>query len=493
MVRSTLIRNIASILWSAWRRRYLIAIPILLMPFVGLGVGVLAPKTYETYTTILFQEASTHNPFLEDLSVATNLKARMEALNALLHSRHILAGVAWQMKLLDVEMDDKEKAAVIADLSQSLNARLVGDDLIKITFRSPVSENMAETLKLVSMRFVERVLAPQRSSIQQSETFLARELDLRRQDLEVAEGKLAEYQSQFASELPELHSGNVSRLSTLQALIAQRRIELEGARGARLSLASRLSQTNPVVGKIEEAIVGVMADLTELRGRYTDQHSRVQSVLAKLRALEHERKRLLSHAQHIDPNNLNREVLERLWAIATNTSQDTNGNNFQPLLVSQLERLQKADDKVHGLQEEIASLEKEIELLAKRVNGFGQHKRRLNELTRDIQVRQKIYQDLADRHELARVTGSLGKEEESERVKLIDPPFDPVAPVNLPLLIFVIAGGFAGVALGIGLAIVAELLDTTIRRKEIVTRILEVPVLTRIPPFEKSQQSGGER
>lgn len=483
MIRSALVKNIASLLWAGWRRRYLIMVPVLLMPFVGLSVGFLSAKKYETSTTILFQEASEHNPFLEDLAIATNLRSRMEALNALLHSRHILASVAWQRELLNKEMDEQEKARVIAELSKALKAKLVGDNLIKISYQAEEKTHMKETLSMVSMRFVERVLAPQRSSIIQSESFLAEELEGRRADLQTAEKALAVYRNEFASELPTLHSANVARLSELKGFQAERRIELEGAKAAQASLAMRLSQTNPVVGKIEEAIINVMAELTQLRARYTDEHSKVQNVLAQLQSLERERNRILASMNAINNGDLNKVKLERLWAIATTTQENESGTRNHPLLISQLERLQQADDHIQRLDKEVSSLNSEITRLQKKVSGYGQHERRLNELQRDIQVRQKIFEDLSERHEMARVTRSLGKNEESERVKLIDPPFEPLAPINLSIVIFVAAGLVAGVGLGLGLAVIAELLDTSIRRKDTLVEMLNVPVLARVPPF----------
>ena len=345
---------------------------------------------------------------------------------------------------------------------------------------------MVEMLSLVSMRFVERVLAPQRSSIIQSESFLANELEQRRKNLEKAETALAEYKNKFASELPTLHSANVARLSQLKTYAATRRIELQGSKAAQKSLAIRLSQTNPVIGKIEESIVNILAELSQLRARYTDNHSRVQSVLAHLNSLEKERHRILSSSQHLDPDNLDPMQLERLWAIAT-TARTGTGTNNQPqsshlLLISQLERLQQADDQIQRLSKEVTSLELEVRKLEKQVNGYGQHERSLNQLKRDIQVRLKIFENLAERHELARVTGSLGKTEESERVKLIDPPFEPLAPNNMPLVMFVLAGLFSGAGLGIGLAVIAELLDTSIRRQNTLSQMLNTQILARIPP-----------
>ena len=484
MTRSMLVKNVSYLLWAAWRRRYLIIIPIFLTPILSTTIGLISPKKYESSTTILFQESSQRNPFLEDLSIDTNLKERMPSLTALLHSRHILANVAWKMELIKKEMPEKEKSYIISQLSKSLSARLVGDNLIKISYRANKPSNMAALLNAVSIHFVERVLAPQRSSIIQSENFLGQELKGRKASLLEAENTLAAYKDKFTNELPVVHTSNISRLSQLHSRMALSKIELEGAIAAHKSLAGRLSQTNPVIGKMEESIVLVMAELAQLRARYTDQHSRVQYVVARLNALEGERNRLLASAPQFDANNLDQDQLKRLWAIAANATQESNqGSNQHPLLVSQLERLQKSDDQIQKLKKEVESLHKEINKLQKRVNGYGQHEQKINELKREILVRKKIYEDLSERHELASVTGSLSKSEENESVKLIDAPFDPLGPINMPLLIFVIAGVFGGVALGLSLAFVAELLDTSVRRKEAVSDIINAPVLARIPPF----------
>ena len=150
-------------------------------------------------------------------------------------------------------------------------------------------------------------------------------------------------------------------------------------------------------------------------------------------------------------------------------------------MISQLERLQESQSQVSSLEKQTESLEREILKLQVKVTGFGRHEQRLGELARDTTVNRKIYEDLAERHQLARVTGALGKAEESERIKLIDPPFTPLAPSNLPVLIFIILGGVSGIFLGLGLAIVAEILDLTIRHRQQLEGIIGVPVLTRLP------------
>lgn len=474
-MRNLILLNSLCVFAAAWRRRYLILIPFLLMPIVGGAVGLLSPKTYQTHTTILIQEAAKQNPFLKDLTVETNLKERMAALQALLHSRHILGSVALKTGLINEDMSGEEVTAKIAVLSKSLEARLVGDDLVKIIYESKDPTKMSETLGLVSVRFVERIVAPQRSSIVSSENFLFEELKQRKSDLEEAENRQAEYRSEFASELPELHASNVLRLGKLREALAVRTTELEGARASWKDLQDRLFKTNPVIGKIEERIVDVMSDLTILRSRYTDNHTKVQAVLRKLKSLRDERSKTLSASKHLKDGDL-----ERLWNMAANQTVDSQ-NGSQPLLISQLERLQESQSQVSSLEKQTESLEREIAKLQVKVTGFGRHEQRLGELARDTTVNRKIYEDLAERHQLARVTGALGKAEESERIKLIDPPFTPLAPSNLPVWVFIVLGGVSGIFLGLGLAIVAEILDLTIRHRQQLEGIIGVPVLTRLP------------
>ncbi|HEY5718754.1 MAG TPA: capsule biosynthesis protein, partial [Gammaproteobacteria bacterium] len=352
--------------------------------------------------------------------------------------------------------------------------------LVRISYVSGSPANMAEVLRLVSARFIERVVAPQRSAVSSSEEFLEQELAGRKAALVEAENALAGYKTRYASELPNLHTSNVTRLGDLRTALSERELELQGARAGRDGLRRKLAQTNPVVGRIEEQIVETLSELAVLRARYTDRHTRVQGVLRRLGSLEDERAKLLQATSTIDPSDL-----DRLWNLAASQKLVLE-DGTRTLLVSQLQKLQEAESQIQGLEQEIRSLARDADEIERKVAGFGRHEQQLSELQRDLDVRRKIYSELAERYQNARVTGALGRWEENERVKLIDPPFTPSLPKNLPLLVFAVAGLFGGLLLGIGLAVVAELADTSIRRRGTLERLLDTPVLARIPPLPGS-------
>ncbi len=89
-MRSKLFAQLYPLLLALWKHRYLVVIPVLVMPILMMIGGSLKAKNYYGQTTILVQETSMLNPFLEDLSIAMNLKERIKALRVLIHSQSVL-------------------------------------------------------------------------------------------------------------------------------------------------------------------------------------------------------------------------------------------------------------------------------------------------------------------------------------------------------------------------------------------------------------------
>ncbi len=461
---------------GAWRQRYTIVISIILMPILSIFAATLTPKHYQSHTSMLIQETSKMNPFLQDFSVSAMLKERMAALQTLLHSRHILGAVAKERGFIDDYSSAKEYEQAIEKLSQSLTLTMAGKDLIRIDFEANTPEGIKETLNVISHHFIEQLLAPERSSMKDSTRFLATLLTEREAELIISEQHLADYKNRNATELPELHSSNVSRLTQLQKVLAEKQSELAGAKKNLGGLNLQLSKTNPVIGRLEEQIVNLKSQLAILRASYTDKHSKVQGIIRQLTMLESERQQSLSQDNHTINS-------DQLWDIANTVSINSDSKQSQPLLISQLENLQMARSKVTSLQEEVIRLKELLSPLLKQINQFGEHERLLIQLERDISVKLELYNDLAKRFEMAKITSSLGDYEQEKRIKIIDLPFTPGQPTNLSLLIYLLIGLFSGTALGSGLALLIELSDSTIRRKSQILAITGKPTLARIPPI----------
>ncbi|MDD1794665.1 Wzz/FepE/Etk N-terminal domain-containing protein [Enterovibrio sp. ZSDZ42] len=470
---NTLTYKLLILLDGAWRRRYVIMMPIIIFPLMGTAIGLITPKKYNSHTTMLIQETSKMNPFLEDLSVSSQMKERFSGLQTLLHSRHILGKVALDQGMIDADSDPVTVDETIAKLSYGLTMSTIGKDVIRIEYRSSTPKGMKETLQIVSDHVIEELLAPERSSMKDSSEFLAEHITYRREELDKAEAALSDFRSKHADGLPELQIANYARIEQLKQRLSEKQAEMAGARRSLGGLDEQLSSTNPVIGKIEDQIVKHRSELAMLKARYTDQHSLVQGALRNLRRLEEQRTQLLSSTQQpVDT--------DKLWDIASSTTIDSS-QETQPLLISQLENLQLARSKVETLDEETVSLRAMIATLEEKTSQSGGKEQKIRKLERDLEVKRQLFQELLERHEMARLTSSLGVFEQDKRIKIIDRPYSPGVPSNLPLIIFTIAGLIGGVFLGCGMALILELTDTTIRRVATLEAITGTPVLTRVP------------
>lgn len=173
--------------------------------------------------------------------------------------------------------------------------------------------------------------------------------------------------------------------------------------------------------------------------------------------------------------------MNRLWNLAAATPN--RGEESQPLLVSQVELLEKARENLQTLRSETEHLRDAVRDLTQRIEATGQVERELHEREREVQVTGDLVSQLRKRFDMAKVTGALSRYEEPQRVAVIDRPVEPTSPTRPVTLLFAIAGLIGGIALGGGLATILELADTSVRRIRDMERLLGVPVLARVIPM----------
>ncbi|MGR5266835.1 GumC family protein [Vibrio astriarenae] len=467
--------RISNIILAGWRRRWVIVLPMLILPIIALGVSKLAPLKYTSHTSMLIQETAKMNPFLEDIAVSTMLNDRLNAVKTLLKSRHILTMVAEERGLINENSSPSDIDRVIGKIAANLTVSQMGKDLLKIQYTADSPEGMKEMLESVSEHFVEQILAPERSSIRDSSTFLSQHIDERFSELQQAEQRLADYTNQNSALTPELQSQSYARIASLKQTLAEKEAQLFGLEKGLGSLDQQLSQTNPVVGRIEEQIIEIRSELTLIQAKYTDNHSAVQAKKRELERLELERETLLQTQQP----SLN---TEQLWDMASSQNLQSS-SSVQPLLMTQLQSLQEARGKYEALKEETSRMRSMIVELEERTRSFGDDVKEIYRLQRDVELKRDLYEELLQRYEMAELTGSLGEFEEDKRVKVIDLPYTPSTPSNLPTIIFVIAGLFGGIAMGIGISIIIELFDSTIRNASDIETLTDIPVITSLPKF----------
>ncbi|ADZ90018.1 GumC family protein [Marinomonas mediterranea] len=467
---------------AAWRHRYLLVIPPLILPTFGYLLSTSSAKIYDNHTSFLIQESATLNPFLKDLSVETQIQQRIKALDTLLHSRHILKRVAEEEHLYTETASDYAKDRVIGRLSANLKVSLFGSDLIRISYRNGTPEGMSEVLKKVREVFIEQLLAPERSSMSSSEDFLLNQLVEQRVQLEQAEAALADFKSENALQLPSLFNNNVQSISELRQLIADKEIELAGQQAVMDSLHTELLRNNPLIGQLESDILQQKRELNSLLSRYTKKHSKVVIAMANLSRLEKELIEFLELTKSITSF----DELERLWLSSLSRIEESMSSSGTNVSFIPGEEIESAKLRHSRITQELAQLKRQQDGLLEFIASSSSVEQQLKTLNRDIEVKKKVYQDTLNRHERAKLTGALGDYEQKDRIKVIDEAYTPSSPSNMPAILYMILGVIAGIGLGSGVALVIEITDSRLRYIADVQSIAGAPVLARIPKIQDS-------
>ena len=131
-------------------------------------------------------------------------------------------------------------------------------------------------------------------------------------------------------------------------------------------------------------------------------------------------------------------------------------------------------------------LENEIE----RSTKTSQVERQLSELSRDYEINKKFYEDLLSQQENARLTMTLGAEQQGVLYRIHQPANFPARPNGLRFFHIVLAGIALASVLPFVYLMVFLKLDPRIRTGSAVTDSLQLPLLTVVPhmasPTEKT-------
>jgi len=105
----------------------------------------------------------------------------------------------------------------------------------------------------------------------------------------------------------------------------------------------------------------------------------------------------------------------------------------------------------------------------------------LARLTRQFELDDNIYKMLMEKYEEVRISeaGKLGN------VKIIDPAQVPKEPVGPRRKLNIIFGAFLGLALGVGLVLLMEYMDTSLKNIHDIEQFLGLPVLGLIPAIDQ--------
>lgn len=156
-----------------------------------------------------------------------------------------------------------------------------------------------------------------------------------------------------------------------------------------------------------------------------------------------------------------------------------------PTVVEISENISMVEDKIYRLameklkeiESQIAEMREGMEGLQKKLDTLPEEELRFIRLSRQRSANEEIHEMLLRRYKEAQISEAVV----SENVSILDPAIPPNRPISGNKKKKTLIGVFIGLCLGVGLVLLLEVSDKSIKTREDVKRYLKLPILGIIP------------
>jgi polysaccharide chain length determinant protein (PEP-CTERM system associated) len=479
------------LVWAVWRRKGLILASFLLITTATIVVAGTLRDRYRAEALIVTTPQSVSQEFVRaTITPRTQIRDRLPTISQQILSRSRLEPVIRDLNLYADLRRIAPMEGVIDRMRKDIAIKVVeGSESFRISYEAAetpllavqVTERLARAAVDANMRDRE-VLARETS------TFLQSQLEDARRRLVEQEKRLETYRLRYGPELPNQLQSNMQAIQNAQLQIQSLNDSLNRDRDRRMLVARQLADLQSEQFTIEQLPAGAGASsATAPLPPDASAAVRLEAALAELRSLEGR-----VTPQHPDLIRAKR-LVEQLEKKAQEEAEAKPNPNARakPLTATEIAKR----NRVKELQAEIESLDRqiakkiadEVELRATlhgyraRVEAVPTRESELASLTRDYETLQSQYRTLLTKKEDSKVAEELERQQVGEQFKIVDPPRLPEKPFrpNRPLID--LAGAGSGLVLGIGLALLLELRDKSLKSGFDARLVLGIPVLGLIP------------
>ena len=421
--QSSIIQEVSFWLRAAWRRRFVILIPILLSIPVGLLVVKYTEKSYETKSIVLFGASKVEdNPFTTDSRgiealARFRLAEQIDGMQAWLKSDHVLSGLLKEIYGDNLPSDATEQQTILNLLRNSFYMYPLGNNALQFVMTGSESEGMGRRLEIVMSRFLDGLNRPDDNIFSSSRFLLTKskeqlekievEFNLKKQEIVDLEARLKDY-------------------SPKESVDAQS------------SLDEKLKQLEEMENKLEE-LYKITADNP---GRLTTQLNK-----NKTASLEEQELRFI-------PNNL---------AANDQYSHLQNLEETRDRLAVEIKRIKDDQETFHILTGQNTKLQEELKKVRDRLDSARQ-RYNLHELQ---------FSQLASEQNIGIFSGL-------ESAIVVGRPQDPKIASSKRLK-YGIACIIFGILAGFGLGVISEILDPRVRRSLEIEALLGAPIIADLP------------
>jgi polysaccharide chain length determinant protein (PEP-CTERM system associated) len=460
------------------RRFWWIIVPTLIGPLLAFAISFEVRSVYTSRAFVLVEQPKISDKFVTPM-ISDQLDTRLMTLKEQILSRSRLEPIIERLGLYREKAGSASMEDRVERLRKSIEVKTIRPEDYSPTrvpsgFYIMASADTAQTAQQVCTEilsmFMEENLKARQQRAEGTTDFLTAQLDESKRALDDHDAKLAEFKRKYLGKLPTDEQRNLEMLTATRARLEAVNLELSQAQQQKIIQQSMLSQqvnsrksvpSGASPSDLQVQLSTLRSELASLQARYTDKHPDVIKTKEQIQVLQRQLKASPSSAD---------------------TSSDKSDAAVDTPEIRQARvSLQLTEGEIRSKLAEQARLEEQVRALQSSLQLSPAVEEQYKALTRDYESALQFYNDLLNKKTQAGMATDLERRQEGEQFSVMDAPDLPGKPSFPDRLKFALAGLAAGLALGIGLALLIERREDFIRTEDDVVRILALPVLVGLP------------
>lgn len=472
------------ILRIAWRRKWVIAAPFVIVTVAAILFTSTLPDKYRSETVILVVPQRVPESYVRS-TITLTIGERLQTLQQQILSRSRLEPIIKEFDLYPEERRRLTMEEVVELMRPTIQVDIEGNDSFRISYENADPLLAQKVTERLATHFINENQRDRELLAEGTNQFLDSELEDAKRKLIEHEKRLEAYRLAHAGELPTQVDINLQAIHAAQLQLQTLAESMNRDRERRLLLERQLIdlQNLPVASasgaaagpngptSTAEQLGAAETRLRELELRYKPEHPDVIAT-----------KRLIGELQ---------AKLEIEMTARSGTDQQVRSsarNAAELARQSQMEGLRREldgiDRQLADKADESARLQKRIAEYQAKVDAAPRRESELIELTRDYSTLQQAYTSLLARREDSRIAANLERRQVGEQFRVLDPARVPERPFSPKRWRLNAMAAIGGLGLGLAMAALLEYRDRSFRRAADVARVLQLPVLAAIPLME---------
>ncbi len=451
------------------RRKYIIAITIIILMTASLIMSLMLPAIYKSEGTILIEQQNIPEELIKSTvtSFANNRIRKIQQkimttsnINNIIRKYKIypkkqdylrdselvdLFKENTSLEFVDIETVNNKGRKVISTIAFTLSfnhknkyiSQNVVNDLIK-SFLNENSKIRIDTTKETS-KFLESVSANIKSEITKIEK------------------NIAAYKGRYSDSLPDLLPTNLSTISRIETSIQQLSLQKNILIERKISLQNQVYSNDSTTNLSTDSLEFLKQEYSKLLGKYSTSHPDVKDIKRKIKSF------------------------------STGLANKTNPSMPTPAYSQSERELRLVNIELGNIFTASKNLKAKLNKLEASVSQTHQVEQGYYELVEDLESKKEKYKELRGKYLEAKLSQLLEEEKQSEQFSILESASLPSKPYKPNRIKILFIGFILSILGGIFIGFIVENIDRNIRGYQVLEPIIGMDPIVVIPYIENEE------